>query len=551
VGWTFQGIVTYGLPYTPSFYYESNPHKRVFHRLFYGLFQLMPWNPLAKAILDMAAATNTPVHPGLSWGERYGYCMNVPEGGAAPAYDPFTTWKDLDCIFPVGSCLAVLAAQFFVYTGLAIWLDAIMPNALGVNRHPLFFLHRAFWRPRPAEQGEALAQLLAEGEARAAAEKRIAALDPRASVAGGPDEDEDVGEESARIKHSLSQRLGSLVRVEESAWLGGADAKGKPAATPVVNVTVGVSRAAALRRSSQGGLRRRSSAGGNSTGGGAPPPPVVHAQPAAEAGQWPKSHKPSDSPDYAVEVFGLRKVFPRTWWARTMPAWLGGRPKARDFVAIKDSWFGIEQGKLFCLLGPNGAGKTTTINCLTGARRRGPTALAGSTFAAAVTPPAAALALSPPPLADSDPCPSIPQPTAAAAPAGALPPTAGDALVYGESLRGEGGLDRVRSLMGVCPQFDVLWGELSGREHLIIYGHIKGLKPSKVRRAAARLGGKAHLPRRAGLRGGRGAAGAGWAHRAGAFVPAPRPTHAPFNRGCLASTRRWRSTPPTCWRRSS
>jgi hypothetical protein len=68
-----------------------------------------------------------------------------------------------------------------------------------------------------------------------------------------------------------------------------------------------------------------------------------------------------------------------------------------------------------------------------------------------------------------------------AAPAGALPPTAGDALIYGESLRGEGGLDRVRSLMGVCPQFDVLWNELSGHEHLIIYGHIKGLKFSEVR----------------------------------------------------------------------
>jgi hypothetical protein len=35
--------------------------------------------------------------------------------------------------------------------------------------------------------------------------------------------------------------------------------------------------------------------------------------------------------------------------------------------------------------------------------------------------------------------------------------------------------------MGVCPQFDVLWDELSGREHLTIYGHIKGLKFSEVR----------------------------------------------------------------------
>jgi hypothetical protein len=363
--------VTYGLPYTPEFYYERNIHNRVFNRFFYWLFHTMPWNPLVKAILDMAAATNTPVHPGLSWGERYSYCMNVPEG-SAPAYDPLTTWKDLSCVFPVGNCLTVLAAQFLVYTLLAIWLDAIVPNSLGVSRHPLFFLHRTFWRPRATEQGEALARLLAEGEARAAAEKKSAALDPRFSRAGGPDEDEDVGEESARIKQSLGQRLGSLVRIEESEWLSGSESKAKAAvAAPVVNVTAGGGRAAGaavLRRSSQGGLRRRSSSASGGGGVGAAAV-AAQAQAAAAARQWQgvkSPHKPSDAPNYAVEVFGLRKVFPRSWWARTMPEWLGGRPRARDFVAIKDSWFGIEQGSLFCLLGPNGAGKTTTINCLTG-----------------------------------------------------------------------------------------------------------------------------------------------------------------------------------------
>ena len=31
-----------------------------------------------------------------------------------------------------------------------------------------------------------------------------------------------------------------------------------------------------------------------------------------------------------------------------------------------------------------------------------------------------------------------------------------------------------RSLMGVCPQFDVLWGELTGVEHLRLYGTGQG-----------------------------------------------------------------------------
>lgn len=49
----------------------------------------------------------------------------------------------------------------------------------------------------------------------------------------------------------------------------------------------------------------------------------------------------------------------------------------------------------------------------------------------------------------------------------------GDALIYGESLTAPGGIDRIRSIIGVCQQFDVLYNELTGREHLLIYGSIK------------------------------------------------------------------------------
>lgn len=30
-----------------------------------------------------------------------------------------------------------------------------------------------------------------------------------------------------------------------------------------------------------------------------------------------------------------------------------------------------------------------------------------------------------------------------------------------------------RAVIGVCPQFDVLWGELTGEQHLHLYGSIK------------------------------------------------------------------------------
>jgi hypothetical protein len=41
-------------------------------------------------------------------------------------------------------------------------------------------------------------------------------------------------------------------------------------------------------------------------------------------------------------------------------------------------------------------------------------------------------------------------------------------------------MDRIRTVMGVCPQFDVLWGELTGAEHLNIYGHVKGVPFAEV-----------------------------------------------------------------------
>eukprot|EP00197_Chlamydomonas_leiostraca_P014447 CAMPEP_0202859992 /NCGR_PEP_ID=MMETSP1391-20130828/1884_1 /ASSEMBLY_ACC=CAM_ASM_000867 /TAXON_ID=1034604 /ORGANISM="Chlamydomonas leiostraca, Strain SAG 11-49" /LENGTH=1190 /DNA_ID=CAMNT_0049539111 /DNA_START=105 /DNA_END=3677 /DNA_ORIENTATION=- len=132
----------------------------------------------------------------------------------------------------------------------------------------------------------------------------------------------------------------------------------------------------------------------------------------------------------AVEVYGLKKRFGGSGGCCGNSVVCCGAfdccsCKAADaFWPIKGSWFSIAENSLFCLLGPNGAGKTTTINCLTGV----------------------------------------------------LPPSYGDALVYGQSIRSSGGLNQIRSQMGVCPQFDVLWPELTGREHLLLYGRIKGVR---------------------------------------------------------------------------
>ena len=82
----------------------------------------------------------------------------------------------------------------------------------------------------------------------------------------------------------------------------------------------------------------------------------------------------------------------------------------------------IERGECFGLLGPNGAGKSTTINILTGF----------------------------------------------------LEPSGGTAVVEGYDIRRD--MQSIYSIMGVCPQDNLLWERLSAREHLLFYGRLKNLK---------------------------------------------------------------------------
>jgi hypothetical protein len=49
----------------------------------------------------------------------------------------------------------------------------------------------------------------------------------------------------------------------------------------------------------------------------------------------------------------------------------------------------------------------------------------------------------------------------------------------GQALSAPGGMDRIRAMMGVCPQFDILWSELTGWEHMLLYGNIKASFPQE------------------------------------------------------------------------
>ncbi|CAK4248260.1 unnamed protein product [Aphanomyces euteiches] len=89
-------------------------------------------------------------------------------------------------------------------------------------------------------------------------------------------------------------------------------------------------------------------------------------------------------------------------------------------VAVKGINLNMYKNQITCLLGHNGAGKTTLISMLTGM----------------------------------------------------IPVTSGDATVNGLSLSED--LGEIRQSLGMCPQHDVLYTELTVQEHLMFYGKIKG-----------------------------------------------------------------------------
>jgi len=90
-------------------------------------------------------------------------------------------------------------------------------------------------------------------------------------------------------------------------------------------------------------------------------------------------------------------------------------------AAVNSVSLEIRRGEIFGLLGPNGAGKTTTIRLLSTTLR----------------------------------------------------PTGGDATIGGFSILTE--TDKVRSLIGVCPQDIALYMELSALDNLVFFGQMEGL----------------------------------------------------------------------------
>lgn len=106
-----------------------------------------------------------------------------------------------------------------------------------------------------------------------------------------------------------------------------------------------------------------------------------------------------------------------------------GKDGNPEKFAVRELSLALPQGECFGMLGPNGAGKTSFINMMIGLTK----------------------------------------------------PSSGTAYVQGLDIRTD--MDRIYTSMGVCPQHDLLWGTLTGKEHLLFYGRLKNLKGASLTQA--------------------------------------------------------------------
>lgn len=104
------------------------------------------------------------------------------------------------------------------------------------------------------------------------------------------------------------------------------------------------------------------------------------------------------------------------------------------FLAVNKVCLGVKHGECFGLLGINGAGKTTTFKMLTGD----------------------------------------------------IGITSGQAYIATRSVRKE--IKKVQKVLGYCPQFDALIGELTGRETIRLFSRLRGIPEDKIDKLVDLLG---------------------------------------------------------------
>jgi ABC-type multidrug transport system ATPase subunit len=124
----------------------------------------------------------------------------------------------------------------------------------------------------------------------------------------------------------------------------------------------------------------------------------------------------SKTPVEGLRLLGISKTYRKNLFWKS----------DKDLDAVKNLYLDVAKDELLVLLGHNGAGKTTLIGMLTGL----------------------------------------------------LNSTQGTAIVCGYDL--EFDMETARKHIGFCPQFDILWEDLTGREHLRLFGKLKGVSEQVI-----------------------------------------------------------------------
>jgi len=135
-----------------------------------------------------------------------------------------------------------------------------------------------------------------------------------------------------------------------------------------------------------------------------------------------EKQKVMENEEKDIYVDGLRVVNLQKTYAK-LPF---GLKSKKDVHAVRGVYLEVQKNELLCLLGHNGAGKSTLFNMLTGI----------------------------------------------------ISATTGCAKICGYDV----GIhqNRIRQLMGVVPQFDILWMQLTAIEHMRMFSKIKGVHYEEI-----------------------------------------------------------------------
>ncbi|XP_036612210.1 ATP-binding cassette sub-family A member 9-like isoform X2 [Trichosurus vulpecula] len=109
--------------------------------------------------------------------------------------------------------------------------------------------------------------------------------------------------------------------------------------------------------------------------------------------------------------------------------------KTEKVKALKGLQLDIYEGQITAILGHSGAGKSTLLNILSGL----------------------------------------------------IVPTGGSATIYNNKLSDKADLEKIRKIIGVCPQFNVQFDFLTMKENLRVFAEIKGIQPQKVEQEIQRV----------------------------------------------------------------